>query len=430
MWSTPDLSDVTYVIQGLIDDAVQSSPLANASNITVSCDSPETVRTSAGACYLTLYLLHIGRDPYWRNTPLSGQAPQLNKGQPLSLNLSYLLTAFSEKDHVLEQRAMSIALQAIQSHPIMNQTTAPNAATDPFWNALPNGEFVLSIEADTIEEMSRLWQAFTVPIRLSALIRASVIFIAPAGPTITSSRWPTVANLAVGPFPTTPPQSNLAKPSLSAPIGQVSPHLTPDETAADVPFSLGPMVAVAGGALRIAGNGLTAASDVFLSVPGTATVWTVTTPWRTGVSAGELDLTLPAAYADPSATPPPGATPLPGLYAITVGSGATRSNAIPLVIAPSVAITATPPVLKPDATGLYTFGGGGFIADGTKTKLAIGPTALTYNAGAPGAGEFAVDAGAHPSISFRLPQPFASGTYPILLSVNAVAAGASWVVAS
>ena len=76
MWSTPDLSDVTYVIQGLIDDAVQSSPLANASNITVSCDSPETVRTSAGACYLTLYLLHIGRDPYWRNTPLSGQAPQ------------------------------------------------------------------------------------------------------------------------------------------------------------------------------------------------------------------------------------------------------------------------------------------------------------------------------------------------------------------
>lgn len=428
MWSTPDLSDVTYVIQGLLDDAVQNSPLANASSITVNCGSPETVRKSAGACYLTLYLLHIGRDPYWRNTPLNGGTPQYNKGQPLSLNLSYLLTAFSESDHVLEQRAMSIALQTIQSHPIMNQTTAPNAASDPFWNALPKGEFVLSIEADTIEEMSRLWQAFTVPIRLSALIRASVIFIAPSGPTRNPSRWPTVANLAVGPSPPNPPPPNPVTPSLSAPIGQMTPQLTPGETAVDVSLSLGPMVAVAGGALRIAGYGLTSDSDVILSVPGSSTAWTVDS-WRTGASPGELDLALPAEYADPSVKPPPGATPLPGLYALSVVSSGKRSNAIPLAIAPSVTITATPPVVQPDATGLYSFFGGGFIADGTKTKLSLGATALTYSPGAPGAGEFAVATGTTPSISFRLPQPFASGTYPILLSVNAVAASTGWVVA-
>ena len=74
-------------------------------------------------------MLHIGRDPYWRNTPVSGPRPQLNNAQPLSLNLSYLLTAYCEKDFVLEQRAMSIALQAIHSNPIMTQTTIQ--ADDP-----------------------------------------------------------------------------------------------------------------------------------------------------------------------------------------------------------------------------------------------------------------------------------------------------------
>ena len=52
---------------------------------------------------------------------------------------------------------MSVALQAIHGNPIMSATTAPFPAGDNIWSDLPNGEFVISIEADTIEEMSRLW---------------------------------------------------------------------------------------------------------------------------------------------------------------------------------------------------------------------------------------------------------------------------------
>ena len=108
----------------------------------------------------------------------SGPRPQLNNAQPLSLNLSYLLTAWCDKDFTSEQRAMSIALQAIHSQPIVTQNII---AADLLTRWLPNGEFVISIEADTIEEMSRLWQAFTVPMRLSALIRVGVVFVAPDG---------------------------------------------------------------------------------------------------------------------------------------------------------------------------------------------------------------------------------------------------------
>ena len=110
-WSTPDLSNVTLVLKGLLDQAVQLSGLAVGNIAPVNCNSPETVRSNSGQCFLTLYLLHIGRDPFWRNTPVSGPRAQLNNAQPLSLNLSYLLTAFCEKDFQLEQRAMSIALR-------------------------------------------------------------------------------------------------------------------------------------------------------------------------------------------------------------------------------------------------------------------------------------------------------------------------------
>ena len=172
-WSTPDLSDITHVLRGLIESAVNASALQHAQNIKVLCDSPDTARATDGHCHLNIYLLHVGRDPFWRNTPVQGPRPQLNSSQPLSLNLSYLLTAWCDKDFALEQRAMSIALQTIHANPIVNQTLI---IAESLTQWLPKGEFVISIEADTIEEMSRLWQAITVPIRLSALIdRKSVV---------------------------------------------------------------------------------------------------------------------------------------------------------------------------------------------------------------------------------------------------------------
>ena len=117
-WSTPDLADITNVIKGLLQTALDSA-VPSASNVKISCNSPDSARTSDGYCHLTLYLLHVGRDPYWRNTPVNGQRPQLNNAQPLSLNLSYLLTAWHDTDFASEQRAMSIALQAMHSQPIV-----------------------------------------------------------------------------------------------------------------------------------------------------------------------------------------------------------------------------------------------------------------------------------------------------------------------
>lgn len=419
-WSTTDLSDITQVVLGLVQYAISNSHMGN---VNVSAVSPETARKDSSQCQLTLYLLHVGRDPYWRNAPVDGPRPQLNSAQPLSLNLSYLLTAWCDADFAKEQRAMSIALQAIHSQPIVTQTVMQQNQVPPW---LPEGEFTMSIEADTIDEMSRLWQAFTVPIRLSALIRVGVVFIAPAATPPTPELPPTVANLSVAPVPTAAP----TLPLLFAGAGQNFPPVLPVSDPAQVTASNGPLIAVGGGTLAIAGNGLdlAQAATLFLGVPGTATQWDVTA-WRQGkIQSGRLDLSLPAAYADPaSATPtPPGAMPLPGLYNLAVGSAAPVSNAIPLAIAPRVDNVAIPPLLQPN-NGIYAIAGAGFVP--ASTIVALGTMPLAQAAGpTPLAGEFTVTA-AGTAISFMLPNPKPPpGSYPVLIQVNGVAAEPGWIV--
>ncbi len=423
-WSTPDLADITNVLRGLLQTALDNAN-PSASNIKIYCNSPDSSRKDDGYCHLTLYLLHVGRDPYWRNTPVNGPRPQLNNAQPLSLNLSYLLTAWHDIDFASEQRAMSIALQAIHSQPIVTQTIIQQ---DSLTQWLPDGEFTVSIEADTIEEMSRLWQAITVPIRLSALIRVGVVFIAPAVPQPTPSLPPIVANLSVSPQPMATGQ-----PLLFAGGGVVMPPTLPSSDPAQVVATTGPLTVVGGSSLVVVGNelNLPQAAQVFLRVPGSNTAWDITS-WRQGpVQPGQLSLALPAAYADPaSALPaPPTATPEPGLYSLSVGSVplATQSNAIPIAVAPRVDGVAIPPQLKPDGSGVYAITGAGFVPNAT--IVALGSLPLLKSAGpTPGAGQFVVNP-AGTSISFMLPSPApASGSYPVLIQVNGIAAAPGWVV--
>jgi hypothetical protein len=439
-WSTPDLSDITQVLKGLIETSVTNSTLYHAHNIKVLCDSPDTARTTDGQCHLNIYLLHVGRDPFWRNTPVQGPRPQLNNAQPLSLNLSYLLTAWCDKDFALEQRAMSIALQTIHANPIVTQTLI---AAESLTQWLPDGEFVLSVEADTIEEMSRLWQAFTVPMRLSALIRVGVVFLSQVLPITPPASRPGATNISVAPEPLEPPAPAPADPpSLIGGYALQFPPVVPDASAAAVTQTIGPLVGVGGNpalaatqpqeaqgsTLALLGNGLNlpAAASLYLSVPGAATDWDVTS-WITQKSAGEIDILLPAAYAPPgSAAPFPATqTPVPGLYTLAVGAGTTRSNTIQLAIAPRIDGVTNPPKLTSDASGVFTFIGAGFQQNAT-TTLTLGGTALTYTGTAPAAGQFTVDA-AGATVAFMAPPALPAGHYPVLLTVGGIAATTGWV---
>ncbi len=390
-WDTPDLADITNVIKGLLQTALNNA-VPSASNVKISCNSPDSARTSDGYCHLTLYLLHVGRDPYWRNTPVNGQRPQLNNAQPLSLNLSYLLTAWHDTDFASEQRAMSIALQAIHSQPIVTHDVI---VADSLTQWLPEGEFTVSIEADTIEEMSRLWQAITVPIRLSALIRAGVVFISPVKPQPTPQLPPLVANLSVEPEP-----AATGTPLLFAGGGVIMPPTLESSDPASVTSSAGPLTAVGGSSLVVAGNELAipaAATDVPADPRRRDRMGCVGVAAR-DTGARQHHDPLPAAYADPaSALPaPPAATPAPGIYNLSVGSTAPafRSNTIPIAIAPRVDNVAIPPQLIPNGVGLYAIAGAGFVP--AATIVTLGAIPLTHTAAAtPGGGPVHRQCGRH-----------------------------------
>jgi hypothetical protein len=415
-WSVDDLSTITQLLIDKLNAAVLASPqYINQHFLYEVSGLMPAVSRHEGKTVLNLYLLHVSRDPFYRNTPVQGSIAQLNQSQPLSLNLSYLLTSFSENNWALEQLLMSIAFEYFHANPIYKSNTV---------------EFTITVEADTIEEMSRLWQAITVPIRLSALFRVAVVFLAPAVPPLADARLPVEVNISVAPDLNMPSPVPLPEPQLFELAAQVeyrvppSSALDPDAPPTFVSSNTLPRainsapVVMAGQTLRVRGSGLNQpdAAVVYLSstvIPTPATEWPAnfirsygTSASGTAGDADELVLEIPAGYAAlPAAGSTIASTPLPVALNLCVGSAAVpgfRSNTLPIIFAPAVTgIGPGEPVLAPDAAKVYTLTANGLIAGSTAVLLET--TNLTV-AGVVAPGEATVDA-ATGTISFMLPAP-------------------------
>jgi hypothetical protein len=402
-WSVEDLSVITQLLIDKLNAAVLASPQYINQNFPyeVSGLMPAVSRTG-GKTVMNLYLLHVSRDPFWRNTPVQGSIAQLNQSQPLSLNLSYLLTSYSETNWALEQILMSIAFEYFHGNPIYRSPTA---------------EFTITIEADTIEEMSRLWQAITVPIRLSALFRVAVVFLAPAKPPIADARLPVEVNISVAPDLNIPAPVPLTPPRLFELAAQIEYRVPPAGQTLPTAINTAPVV-MGGQILRVRGSGLNQADAavVYLSsaiTPLPATEWPLnftrlygTSASGTAGDADELVLEIPVAYAAlPAAGTAIVSTPLPVALNLCVGDAATpgfRSNTLPIIFAPAVTgIGPGEPILAPNAAGVYTLTANGLLAGATAVLLET--TNLTI-AGAVAPGVATVDA-ATGTIAFMLPTP-------------------------
>lgn len=424
-WSVNDLASITDLLTTNLTAAVKASPLyvQQPFQFEVSGLMPAVSRHD-GTNVLSLYLLHVGRDPYWKNTPVQPSRGQLNPSQPLSLDLSYLLTSYAEKNWQMEQYLMSVALMYFHANPIYTS---------------PAAEFTVTVEADSIEEMSRLWQAITVPIRLSAMFRVAVVFLTPQLPPVADSRTPVEVNVSVGSDLNAPPPVPPVEPQLFELALQVAYRVVPGASdPSQIDALPGQPVVVAGQTLRVRGSGLNGvdAGSVYLSAAGgewPVTAWRVpgTSASGTAGDADELVLELPQTYA---AVPPSGtalaATPLPSNYLLTVRNTVSgfRSNALPVAIAPRMdGIAAAQPVLSPDASGVYTMAASGLVDTQTAVLLEAIPLAI---GGAPAPGVAQVDAAAG-SIAWMLPAPagFPSGSFVrVRVVVNSIEAPPGWWV--
>jgi hypothetical protein len=405
-----DLSIITDRLKAKLQEAIDSSPLWTINGGTIpkfgielSGSMPEAVR-DGGGCQLSLYLYHIAPDRNQRNSPAIG--PPLVRQRPFGLELCYLLTAFSKKDYVQEQQAMSIALRCLYDNPLLT-------ATGVF------EQFTVVMENVGEDKLSFLWQAVHAPFRLTAVYRVTIAFLEPLKQAPAPKPHPTTFTVTADP-------AYLPFGDAVQALGTFKrvTYFSPDSTAADIitlHFDLAPAVVALGQDFTLLGNGLnaTASTQTFLVFPDGSeqevTLWRSTNPLLQ--TPTRMVLTVP-----PTLGALPAGAPPPGVYQLRVGTGANASNATPFSIAAAVTAVANPPLLAA-VGGTFTFAVAGLVAG--KTELLLDTVALTENSGAPGAGQFQVDIGAG-NLLFQPPPALKPGRYPVRVRVNQVESPPSW----
>ena len=187
-----DLSAVTDSLIDLVKSNWAPAPLWAELGLagpsftpTFSGLAPDAIRDGGGP-QLSLFLYHVEADNAQESTFWTSQMVR-SPGQPvkylpLALDLYYLLSSFSETSYAEEQQAMSVAVRVFHANAVVRSDATPT----PAWS------LTLTMEHRSYDELSRLWQATTAPLRLSVVYRAAVLFLTPDEPTATVKEVETV----------------------------------------------------------------------------------------------------------------------------------------------------------------------------------------------------------------------------------------------
>jgi hypothetical protein len=382
---TLDLSAVTDTLLGLVKTQWTAAPIwAEIGGIPAGPTftpnftglAPDAARQEPGS-QLSMYLYHVESDNaqetlFWQDQMLHAAAGQPTRFLPLALNLYYLLFAYSETSYTQEQEAMSVALRVFHANPIVH--------SDP--GAPSPWELTLTMEHRSYDELSRLWQATTAPLRMSLVFRAAVVFIDP------DTMPPPAPNPKQVTVVADPVQLPLRPPVVFGTFRDGS-YVDPAGTA--VPVLLSPASVAAGQTAWLVGSdlGVAGVSDgVYLLPPGggaevDVTAWAV----PADSSLAKFVLALPATVGTA-----PADAPVPGVYQLRAGSGAlgapdaTRTGSIPVSVAAYVNPASGPVLAGPPP---FTVHGAGFTPGAT--EVIVGTVALTATAAAPGPGQVSID---------------------------------------
>jgi hypothetical protein len=448
-----DLSVVTGLLVDTVNNYWPTSPLwstlapASKFTATVSGATPDEVRkastTTGMGLQVTISLIHVEPNKFNRNfvysTPPPVPNPPAQRAQgiptlPLSLDLFYFVSAYSENSNAIqEQQALSIVLNCFHQTPIIRKNViVPGSPPD-----LVPEEFTLTMEVESVDSISRFWQATTVPFRLSVMYRVAVVFLTPPAPPLTAKQ---VSKFTLSADPVSFPFAFNGEVSGSY---SSTTFITPDSstgTHKSVTVEYSPATVTTGQRFFVYGSGLNQGTDytgpapnpgtsyrVYLSGPPDYQTADEITKWKTPDSGSpsqaiqtseRITLDVPATVGTVPANAPP-----PGVYSLVVGSDAGpdaityRTNSTPFNLAALVNAPGSPslPIIN-DVAGTYTVAGMGFVANHTEVLLET--VVLSSAGGPPGPGEFSVIDVA--TIKFMRPANLPSGRYAVRVRVNGV----------
>ncbi len=392
-------------------EAAAGSPLSPVPAFTPTFTgfAPDVLPKEAGP-QLSLYLYHVEADNarealFWQPQMVSSLA---GPGQPVgflptALDLYYLLSAYSAGDYHQEQMLMSVAVRLFHNNPVVRGVTGSSS-----W------ELTLTMERRSYDEMSRLWQATTSPLRLSVVYRAAVVFldqdVAPPANKDTSSFNVVVANAAGQlPLATTAPGAAQASPPTApgpaVPLATFRQGTYIGPTGEQVSFTQEPATVAAGQQVWLFGANLSGASISLVSGTGAETD---ITGWVVDSSSSQSRVVLEVPSGPGS---PPGSLPAAGQYQVQVGT-----SRAPLGIAPWV-----DPASGPTVTGTaLTLAGAGFAPG--QVEIEVGATPVLASDISIGAG------GSSLSFTYTAPAVPPGTVLPISVRVAGVEADpALWV---
>ena len=220
MTTSLGIAATTAVIRALLQNAIPSAQLVGVlGNIDVSALPPDRIDLTAETSRLNLFMYQARPNPGWSNTDLPSHDSTGRRltNPPLSLDLSYLLSAYGAKNFHGEILLGYGALVLHQTRVLTRDTvkTVFSGTLPPDLALLANSgldgqeEIVsLSMESLSVDDMSRLWQVFGEKYRPSIAFQAHVLLLrgddqaAASGPpvqrarlTLTTSINPTIGSV-------------------------------------------------------------------------------------------------------------------------------------------------------------------------------------------------------------------------------------------
>jgi hypothetical protein len=167
---------VSQTLKSLLDGAIGASSDPELPQVPTTLASPKEVRstttTTTPAAALSLWLYQVKRNPDVLNEPPRRIAPDEVLPPALPVDLFYLVTPiYSSPDG--EQALLGKVLQTLNDHAILTGSLLA-APLDP------SDELRVTLEAPTLEEITRVWEALDEPYQLSVSYHVQLVRISSA----------------------------------------------------------------------------------------------------------------------------------------------------------------------------------------------------------------------------------------------------------
>ena len=207
MTTSLGIAATTAVIRALLQNAIPAADLFGVlGNIEVSALPPDRIDLTAETSRLNLFMYQARPNPGWCNTDLPSHDSTSRRltNPPLSLDLSYLLSAYGAKNFhgeiLLGYGALVLHQTRVLTRDAVKAVFAGGALPPDLALLATSGldgqeEIVsLSMESLSIDDMSRLWQVFGEKYRPSVAFQARVLLLrgddqaAASGPPVQRTR--------------------------------------------------------------------------------------------------------------------------------------------------------------------------------------------------------------------------------------------------